>query len=107
MNQARYQNGSVVLDKKTNSWLFRWRERIDGKVVRRSLTIGTKDKFPTKGAARKSEVAELMRQKINGFGQEPKETLFGVVIERYMQQEMPKRFSTRHTYNAYIQNHIL
>ena len=107
MNQARYQNGSVVLDKKTNSWLYRWRERASGKVVRRSLTIGTKQKFPTKGAAKKSEVVQLMRQKINGPGQEPKDILFGTVIERYMQEEMPRRFSTRHTYQAYIQNHIV
>jgi integrase len=107
MSQARYQNGSVALDKKTNSWLFRWREKANGKIIRRSLTIGTKEQFPTKGAARKSQSAELMRLKINGTHDPPKELLFGTVIERYMREEMPRRFSTRHTYDAYIQNHIL
>src|SRR5216684_3493777 len=104
MNQARYQNGSVVLDKKTNRWLFRWRERTDGKATRRSVTIGSKEQFPTKGAARKSQVAESMRIKINGLYNTLKGTLFNTVIERYMREEMPRRFSTRHTYEAYIQN---
>jgi integrase len=31
---------------------------------------------------------------------------FGVVLERYVQEEIPKRFSTRHAYLSYINNHI-
>src|SRR5437764_8427491 len=31
---------------------------------------------------------------------------FGVVLERYVQEEIPKRFSTRHSYLSYINNHI-
>jgi integrase len=107
MSQARYQNGSVVLDKKTNTWLFRWREKAKGRVIRRSVTIGTKEQFPSKGAARKSPAAEQMRLKINHTQELAKELLFGTVIERYKREEMPRRFSTRHSYKAYIDNHIL
>jgi hypothetical protein len=31
---------------------------------------------------------------------------FGVVLERYVQEEIPKRFSTNHAYLSYINNHI-
>jgi len=31
---------------------------------------------------------------------------FGVVLERYVQEEIPKRFSTQHAYLSYINNHI-
>jgi integrase len=31
---------------------------------------------------------------------------FGVVLERYVQEEIPKRFSTKHAYLSYINNHI-
>lgn len=48
MSQARYQNGSIALDKKTNTWLFRWREKAKGRVIRRSVTIGTKKQFPSR-----------------------------------------------------------
>jgi integrase len=106
MSQARYQNGSVVLDKKTSTWLFRWREKVKDRVIRRSVTIGTKEQFPSKGAARKSPAAEQMRLKINHAQEPPKELLFGTVIERYKREEMPRRFSTRHSYEAYIDNHI-
>lgn len=107
MSQARYQNGSVVLDKKTNTWLFRWRETAKDRIIRRSVTIGTKKQFPTKGAARKSPTVEQMRLKINHVQEPPQELLFGTVIERYKREEMPTRFSTRHSYEAYIDNHIL
>ena len=91
MSQARYQNGSVILDKKTNTWLFRWREKAKGRIIRCSVTIETKEQFPSKGAARKSPVAEQMRLKIHT--QEPlTELLFGTVIERYKREEMPRRF---------------
>jgi integrase len=107
MSQARYQNGSVALDKKTNTWLFRWREKAKGRIVRRSVTIGTKEQFPSKGAARKSAAAEQMRLKINHSQEPPRELHFGTVIERYKREEMPRRFSTRHSYEAYIDNHII
>jgi len=31
---------------------------------------------------------------------------FGVFLERYVQEEIPKRFSTKHAYLSYINNHI-
>jgi len=47
-----------------------------------------------------------MRLKMNHEQEPPKELLFGTVIERYKQEEMPRRFSTLHSYEAYIDNHI-
>jgi hypothetical protein len=31
---------------------------------------------------------------------------FGIVLERYVREEIPKRFSTNHAYLSYINNHI-
>jgi integrase len=91
MQQRRkqYQNGSVVLDPRTNTWYFRWRDA-DGK--RKAERIG---KFRTKSEALKA--SEGMRLRINN-----PEDCHGVTVEqvaqRYILDRMPKRHSTSRGY---------
>jgi hypothetical protein len=52
MKRARYQNGSVVLDRRRNIWYFRWSEGS----TRRAARLGTLIELPTKAKAwRKAE----------------------------------------------------
>ena len=97
--RASFQNGTVQLDKRVNVWYFRW--RADGK--RKAVRIGTRAEYPTKTKALKA--SESLKLDINA--QRPKTVSYRAVIEKYMRDEMPIRFSTHAGYTSWINNHIL
>jgi integrase len=71
-----------------------------------SETIGTIDEYPTASAVQKSPKLAYLRAKINSE-ETPKAVIaFGTIIERYLNEEIPTRFSTNHSYLSYINNHI-
>ena len=67
MRRTHYQYGTVELSPRSRGpavWVYRWREQgPQGKSVRRSLVLGTTEKFKTKAQALKA--AEGHRLKIN------------------------------------------
>ena len=98
--RARQLNGSVVLNRKFQSWNFLWVE--DGK--RRSKLIGHLDKLPTREAAMRA--AESLKQRIltpNPVGA----PIVRNLVEQYRVERMPKRESTKRGYESYLKNHIL
>lgn len=105
--RARYQKGwleLVTLAGGRKVWKYRWREyAADGSCTKPELEVGTLKQYPTKAAAWKR--ADTLRATVTN---NPKEntTLFADVIDRYVQEEMPERFSTRHGYSSYIKNYI-
>src|SRR5437870_556648 len=94
------QYGSVVLNRKFQSWNFLWVE--DGK--RRSKLLGHLDKMPTKEAALKA--AESLKRRLitaTPVGA----PILRDLVEQYRLERMPKRASTRRGYESYLRNHIL
>jgi integrase len=99
---ARHKTGSVVFDKRRKTWNFLWWEERK----RRSKQIGTLEECPTKGVAWRAV------QSVQHALQEPKLSapaiiLVSTLIEQYRAEKMPKRYSTRRSYNAWLRNHII
>jgi len=105
--RTRYQYGSIQLSKRVKGpdvWLFRSRERLsNGRVVRHGEVIGTVEQYATKADAIRA--AENKRSKANS-NRCAKVCTFGDLIDKYVAQEIPPRFSTRHSYLSFIGNHI-
>lgn len=98
----RHRQGSVVLDKAVKAWNFYW--WVDGK--RRSKRIGFLRDLPTKSAAWKA--TKTLRDAVEA--QTPvgnPTTIVDTLVKQYRVEKMPKRFSTRHGYNAWLVNHIV
>jgi len=92
-------SGTVVRDKRINTWSFLWWQ--DGK--RKSKSLGH---HPTKASACKA--ARPLRDALET---KPKTITSGpmvkTLIEQYRAKRMPKRQSTRQGYNAWLNTHIL
>jgi integrase len=95
--QRKNRNGSVVLDKRGKTWNFYWWE--DGK--RRSKVLG---KFPTKTAA--WNAAQSLRDTAK---RQPKAAVptVATLVERYREEKMPQRASTRRGYETWLNNHLV
>lgn len=96
--RARHKSGSVVYDRRRKTWNYLWCE--DGK--RRSRLIGTKREFPTKSAA--WTAAESLR---SAPAVQTAVPTVSTLVEQYRAEKMPQRFSTRRSYNAWFDNHVL
>jgi integrase len=97
---ARHKTGSVVFDKRRKVWYYlQW---IDGK--RTTTTIGTLKQFPTKSAVWKA--AERLR---SASVREPdsKMPTLNTLVVQYREEKMPQRFSTRYSYDQWLNNHVL
>ena len=104
--RTRYQHGTIELKERARGpavWQFRWREKT-GK--RMSEEIGTITKYQTRSAVDRCSKVAYLRMKINSDQPAVPDEKFGVVLERYVQEEIPKRFSTQAAYLSYINNHI-
>ena len=108
--RACYQFGSLVTKKRakgSNAWEFRYYESTaDGARTRKTCTIGTLDKYKTEAQARKAVEALLLKLNSETPQQRMAVVTFGGICDRYMQEEMPERYSTAKSYRANIVNHI-
>ncbi len=95
--RSRYQQGSVVLDPRTKTWFFRFRE--EGH--QRSVRLG---KFPTKKKALLA--AEPVRTQMNSHHEEAR-TLIACLWLMYKNEKMPSKLPTRLAYESWMKNHIL
>jgi integrase len=101
--RQRNRSGSVVLDRRTKTWNFFWWE--NGK--RRSKKIGTVSQHPTKASAWRA--AKPLRDAVENQKQaNPKAApTVCTLVEQYRAEKMPKRYSTRRSYDAWLRNHII
>jgi integrase len=107
MMQRKNQSGSVVLNRKTQTWrLFVY----DAAGKRQSRTIGSRHDLPTKTAARLA--AQTLRDDLLRPAAPP--TIGSAVTitvadltEKYRSERMPQRFSTRRSYECWLRGHIL
>jgi integrase len=102
MKRERTKTGSVALDKRIRTWNFFFWE--NGK--RRSKKIGTVNQYPTKASAWRA--AKALRDAVeNQVKVNSAAPTVNTLVEQYRQEKMPQRFSTRHSYNAWLRNHII
>jgi integrase len=103
--RARNRDGSVVLDKRIKTWNFFFWE--NGK--RHSKRIGTVSQFPTKASAWRA--AKPLRDAVENQTQVNPSTsaapTVSTLVEQYRVEKMPKRYSTRRSYDAWLRNHIV
>jgi integrase len=102
--RERYQNGTVQLALRNGipTWIYRWTERTESGRVRRSVALGSLQELPTKTQAIKA--AEPLRLKANGIVVAQR---FQTVVDRYIAEELPPRFSTRKAYLCYLRNYVI
>jgi integrase len=86
-------------------WVLRYREpQQDGTTAHRSIIIGTLDQYSTKAKAQKA--AEALRLSLNSDYVPTSSTTFGTLVDRYMLEAMPDRYSTSQSYKSYLNGHI-
>jgi integrase len=102
MSAARYQTGSVVFDRRRGTWHFIW--WADGK--RHSQRIGTLAEFPTRTAAKTA--AQPLQEKLWKPGALPTRPVsVAELVARYRAERMPARYSTRRSYNVWLDRYVL
>jgi integrase len=109
--RTRYQYGSLETKERKKGkevWEFRYYEPdARGERQRRAVMVGTREEYSTESAARKSPVVQAILLRLNA--EQPSAAgaaIFGAVIARYEQEEMPERYSTSAAYQSYIKNQI-
>lgn len=113
MTRTRYQNGSLRVKRRENGlrvWEFRYYEPQPDGTGRslRAVTVGTVQEYPTESAVRKSPAVQAIVLRINAehpLGPATASTV-GALIARYEQEEIPARYSTRVSYQSFIDGHI-
>jgi integrase len=101
--RPRYQKGCVQRRTRGSHdvWIFRWRDE-SGQA--RCETLGTALELPTKKDALRKAAGRLLA--INSECPRPELTTFGAVIDRYENEEMPRRHSTKSGYKPWLKNHV-
>jgi integrase len=108
--RACYQFGSLTRKKREkgpDTWEFRYYESTEqGQRGRKSCIVGTVEKLPTKAHAQKAVEALLLTLNSETPQQRMAAVTFGAICDRYMQEEMPERYSTAKSYRSNIVNHL-
>ncbi|MGB8770357.1 MAG: site-specific integrase [Candidatus Korobacteraceae bacterium] len=101
MRRTRYQYGSLELVKgaKQSVWTFRfYQPGTDGKRQYRRIRVGTTQEYPTRTAALRR--LEGLRLSVNSGNFQAATPTFRAIVERYVREEMPERFSTQSSYKS-------
>lgn len=110
MARACYQFGSLTRKKRAkgpDAWEFRYYETTEnGTRERRTATVGTVEKYKTKALAQKAVEALLLKLNSETPQQRMAVVTFGAICDRYLQEEIPERYSTSKSYRSNIKNHL-
>jgi integrase len=108
--RACYQFGNLTLKKRAKGsdvWEFRYYEdTVVGARTRKSCIIGKVDKYKTEAQARKAVEALLLKLNSETPLQRMTVVSFGGICDRYIQEELPERYSTRKSYMSNIALHL-
>ena len=105
--RTRYQYGSLRKKKRAkgpDAWEFRYYETVGASRDRRSTTIGSVVEYQNETAARQAVAALLLR--LNSEAPNIGVVTFTALIDRYVAEELPERFSTRISYLSMVNSHI-
>jgi len=113
LTRTRYQNGSLRVKNRENGsrvWEFRYYESQPDGTGRslRAVTVGTVSEYPSEAAIRKSSAVQAIVLRINAehpLGPVTASTM-AALIARYEKEEMPARYSTRVSYQSFIDRYI-
>lgn len=107
---TRYQFGSVSLKKRAKGadvWEFRYYEtQADGTRKRKATFVGTTNQYKNKSEARVAVEALLLRLNEEKPQHHLGAVTFGGICDRYIEEELPERYSTRKSYLSNIKLHI-
>ena len=110
IDRTRYQFGSLTLKKRAKGadvWEFRYYEtQADNTRKRKATFIGTTDQYKNKSDARVAVEALLLRLNEEKPQHHLGAVTFGAICDRYVEEELPERFSTRKSYLSNIKLHI-
>jgi integrase len=108
--RTRYQYGSLRLRKRERGpdvWEFRYYETgSQGKRRRQSVLLGDRNLYPSETQARKATRAILLRLNNESPRAEVEAPSFGALLDRYIEQELSERYSTRKSHLSNIKVHI-
>ncbi len=108
--RTRYQYGSLRLKKRQKGpdvWEFRYYDYdSDGHKIRKYITIGSKHKYSTESDARTKVQSLLLRLNAEAPQAEWEVPDFGVLLDKFIEEEMPSRYSTAAAYRSVIKNHL-
>jgi integrase len=106
--RTRYQFGCIERKKRKKGpdvWVLRYRETsADGGTIQRGVRIGDVVQFPAESQAWRA--AEALRLSINPENPNGSLVSFGALIDRYEQEELPERHSTRRFYLPWLRQYI-
>lgn len=105
--RARYQFGYLrKKPRKREPDVWVWERNStgpDGRRKRDSVIIGNIEQYPTEAQAWRA--AESFRLAVNSPN--PKEgVLFGALVDRYVRDKLPKRYSTASKYRSWLTHHV-
>jgi integrase len=88
-------------------WEFRdYETNPEGKRVRRSMILGEQALYRTEAEARKATQAILMQLNEEAPRAEMEAPTFGALLDKYIEHELPERYSTRSSHLSNIRKHI-
>lgn len=108
-SQRKNQIGSIVLNRRSQTWrVFVY----DADGVRRTKTIGTRRDIPSRTAARLAAqplIAEMLQSPVTPSASptHPAALTVAALVAHYREQRMPTRYSTRRSYNSWLECHVL
>ena len=86
-------------------WELRYREpQQKGTTAHRSIIAGTVDQYSTKTQALKA--AEALRLTLNSDYKPTSTATIGTLVDRYILEAMPERYSTSQSYKSYLNGYI-
>ena len=110
IDRTRYQFGSLSLKKRAKGadvWEFRYYEtQADNMRKRKATFIGTTTQYKNKSDARVAVEALLLRLNEEKPQHHLGAVTFGAICDRYIEEELPERYSTRKSYLSNIKLHI-
>src|SRR3984885_10762349 len=110
MERARYQFGSLTRKKRakgSDAWEFRYYESTaKGSRIRKTATVGSVDKYKNKALAQKAVEALLLKLNSETPQQRMEVVTFGAICDRYVEEELPERYSTAKSYRSNIKNYL-
>lgn len=97
--RRRFQFGWLNLKARKNGpdvWVLRYREALeDGCTKTRSVSVGTKQQYPSESLARQASMSFMLS--MNNEKPPGLPVFFGALMQRYLAEELPERHSTSST----------
>jgi integrase len=108
LKRTRYQFGCLQLKERTKQptvWVLRYRTtQPDGGRRHCSIQVGTLQQYPTESLAWKA--AEALRLAVNSGQHRAASVTFETLVDRYVLEALPERFSTRVSYQSMLKTHL-